>query len=127
VDDAVAALEPVGPGDLVVAGQWADLQVAVGLGDAVQPGQAIHVHEDGGGREAELQQRDEALTAGQDLGVVTVLGQDLEGLVEGFGRDIVERTGVHASSGIVAGWNVGAILEFTTECVNARLPVLRRP
>jgi hypothetical protein len=50
-----------------------------------------------GVREAEVQQRDQALTAGQDLAVLTVLGQQAQGLVEIAGIVVLERRRLHGS------------------------------
>ena len=54
---------------------------AVGVGDdLVQLGQPVDVDQVGGGGQAHVEQRDQALAAGQDLAVVADLGQLGQGL-----------------------------------------------
>ena len=54
--------------------------------DRPQGGDPADVDEARRAGEAERHQRDEALATGENLGVVTVLGEEVEGLVDGVGR-----------------------------------------
>jgi hypothetical protein len=60
----------------------ADPQVVVGLDDAVEPADRLEVDEDPGLAEAELQQGDQAVAAGEELGLAFSLVQDPDRLVE---------------------------------------------
>jgi hypothetical protein len=58
-----------------VAGQGADPDRVRLPGDLVQGGQPVDVDQVGGGGQPHVEQRDQALAAGQDLAVVAHLGQ----------------------------------------------------
>ena len=45
--------------------------------------------------EAQLHQRQQAVAAGEELGVVAVLADEADGLLGGTGADVVERGGDH--------------------------------
>ena len=64
-------------------GPDSDIDLFVILDDDARPGQPV------------VQQRHEALAAGQDLGVVRVLGEHVEGLPDRRRRNVLE--GVHRS------------------------------
>jgi hypothetical protein len=80
---------------------------AVGVGDdLVQLGQPVDVDQVGGRDQAHVEQRDQALAAGQDLAVVADLGQLDQGLGDGRGSVVGEGWGVHT----------GIIRKLATEC-----------
>ena len=79
-----------------VAAERADAQRAVAvLAVVAEAGQVVDVDEQRGGGEAQLEQRHEALAAREHLGVVAVLGQERDRLVEGARRRVAEAGGVH--------------------------------
>ena len=55
-------------------GQRADPQFSVMLADVPQPGEPADVHERRRAGETEIHHRDQALAAGEELGVVAELG-----------------------------------------------------
>ena len=63
-----------------------DAQVVVGLGDAVEAGHVAQVDEQGRLRQAELDERDEAVAAGQQLGLAFAILEDPQRLVQVPGR-----------------------------------------
>ena len=63
--------------------------------DALELGKPVEIDEDARHREAQVHERYEALAAGQDLGLVAVLAQNLDRLVEAFGGEVLERRGLH--------------------------------
>jgi hypothetical protein len=69
----------------------ADPQHALLLCERVEAGDPVDVDEYLRRGETQLEQRDQALTAGEDLGILAVLAQQLDGLFERAGSDIVER------------------------------------
>src|SRR5216683_4456607 len=73
----------------------ADVQSVVGAGQLVEAGHGVDVDEDGGAAEAHGEDRDQRLAAGQDLALVTGLGQGGNGLVDRGRPHIVERGGLH--------------------------------
>jgi hypothetical protein len=89
---------------LVVGGERADAQDAAGRFDAAEVGQAADVDQRRRLRQAQLQHRQEAVAAGDQLGGV-VLGQEAERVVEALGADVGEIGGKHAS---LLAW-VGAV------------------
>jgi hypothetical protein len=78
-------------GDLAVAGHGPDHQAAVLDAGSREPGHAVEVDHDLGRREAQVHQRHEALAAGQDLGVLPVLGEERDALLRGRRREVLER------------------------------------
>jgi hypothetical protein len=66
----------------------ADAQLPVGDADAIETGHVADVDEQRGHRQAQLEEWDEAVAAGQDLGLPHPLAQQAQGLRE------VARTGV---------------------------------
>src|SRR6185369_16787054 len=78
----------------------ADLENAVFLLEILEAGDAADVHQMSGGAEPELQQWQEALSAGEDLGLAAlgaVAPQESHRLLEGLGCMVVERCGDHRS------------------------------
>ena len=63
--------------------------------DGVEPGDAADVDKVGGMAQPQRQQRDEALPAGQDLGVGAVLGQQADRLLHGSRAVVAERRHLH--------------------------------
>ena len=60
-----------------------------------QLGHAVDVHQHLGPGQAEIQERDQALSARQDLRPVPVLGEQADGLVDLVGRDVLEARRLH--------------------------------
>jgi hypothetical protein len=86
----------------------ADVQPAVLLADAVEPGQAGEVDERGRRRQAQVEQRAEALTARERLGLAAVARQQLDGLSEALRAVVVERRRLQPivpSSKLALSWN----------------------
>ncbi len=84
-----------------LAGHGPDLEVAVGALGPLEGGDAVEVDEVVEAREPQRQQRDQALAAGERLGVVAVLGEQPDGVVDAVGRVVLERRGLHgAPSGV---------------------------
>ena len=77
--------------DVAVAGQRADRDVVAGVADVGEVVEPADVDEDGGRREAQLHERQQRHAAGEELGVVAVLGERRERLLGGAGPDVVER------------------------------------
>jgi len=73
---------------------------------AIEARDAVHVDEHARRREAQLHQRDQALSAGEHLRVVAVLAERRHGLVDGSGLDVVELGGDHwAPPAVEAVWS----------------------
>jgi hypothetical protein len=73
---------------------------ADGDGAAVDPHvrqvlQAADVDEDGRRRQPQLHEREQRVAAGEELGVVAVAVQRADGVLEGLGALVVERSGDH--------------------------------
>src|SRR5262249_45141764 len=66
--------------------------------NALERVDAIDVDDQLGLRQPHVQDRHQALAAGQDAGVVAVLGQELEHPLEAVRTDIAEPRGLHAHS-----------------------------
>ena len=78
-----------------MAGERADGDVVAGVADVRQVAEAADVDEHARLREAQLHQRQQAVAAGEELGVVAVLADEADGLVGGTGTDVVEGGGNH--------------------------------
>jgi hypothetical protein len=76
--------------EVVVGGHRADRDVVAVLADAAQLGDAAEVDEHRRGGEPQPQHRDQALPAGQDLGVVPAVAQRLHRLGDRRRLDVVE-------------------------------------
>ena len=76
-------------------GQRADPQFSVVHADVPQLGKPTDVHERRRAGETEVHHRDQALPAGEELGVVAELGQQRHGLLGGSRTVIGERRGLH--------------------------------
>src|SRR4051794_25113678 len=81
--------------DLAVRRASADAEVVVRLHDPVEAGHVTQVDEERGLSESELDQRDEAVTAGEQLCLAFPVRQDPEGLVEVPWTDVIELAGNH--------------------------------
>ena len=57
--------------------------------------------------EAQLHQRQQAVAAGEELGLVAVLGRQADGLLGRAGPDVVERGGDHGVPPLAFGWSAG--------------------
>ena len=84
------------PLQVVMAGERADGDMVAGVTDERQPADPADVDEDGRRGEAEHHERQERMPAGQQLGVVAVLGEQCDGVVGGVGPDVVELGRDHA-------------------------------
>ena len=76
-------------------GQRADPQFSVVHADIPQSGKPTDVHERRRAGETEVHHRDEALAAGDELGVVAKLGEQRYGLIGGSRTVVPERRGLH--------------------------------
>ena len=83
------ALEPGVPDER------ADADPLVGDVDGIQPGDAVDVDEVAGVGQAHVEHRDQALPAGEHLAVVADLAEHGDGLVDGAGCVVHERSGLH--------------------------------
>ena len=81
-----------------MGGAAADAQSVDGLDDLVQPVEVANVDEQGRRGQAQLEQGQEAVAAGQDLRVALAIDEDLEGLMQGRRPDVVELSRDHPSS-----------------------------
>jgi len=79
-----------------VSHQRAEPQRAVAFLDAVQTRDPVDVDQMLGRREPEFHHRDQALASRQDLGVLAVLGEQRQGLVERGGPVVLESRWQHA-------------------------------
>ena len=68
----------------------ADGDVVAGVADVRQVGDAADVDEHARLGEAQLHQRQQAVAAGEELGIVAVLADEADRLVGGAGTDVVE-------------------------------------
>ena len=73
-----------------MGGPGPDAQVVVGLDDAVEAGHVAQVDEQCRLGEAELDQRDEAVAARQELRLALAVLEDRQRLVQVPGTDVVE-------------------------------------
>src|SRR5207253_6846230 len=78
----------------------ADPEPPVRLAERVEPGDPVDVDDGPRRREAELHQRDQALSAGQDLPLVAEPFEDRQRLVERVGREVFEAGGVHPTASL---------------------------
>ena len=85
-----------------------DRQVVVGLGDAVEARDVAQVDEQGRLRQTQLDQRDEAVTAGEQLRLPFTVLEDPQDLVEVRGANVVELAGNHRAWTLLPA-RVGAI------------------
>ena len=90
--------EQVGVLDVVVPGERADGDVVAVLADVAQVAEAADVDEHARLRQAQLHQRQQAVAAGDQLGLVAVLAEQADGLLGGAGPDVVEGGGDHAGA-----------------------------
>ncbi len=82
--------------DLAMGRPGADRQVVVRLDDAVQAGDVADVDEQRRLRQSELDQRQEAVAAGQQLRLALPILEDPQRLVQARRTDVVELAGNHA-------------------------------
>ena len=81
---------------VAMAGQGADGHVVAAVADVGQVGQAADVDEHGRRSQAQLHERQQRVAAGQELGVVAVLGQQRQGLVDRARPGVLERHRDHS-------------------------------
>src|ERR1700733_8893925 len=80
-----------------MAGQCAEAQGSIVVINVRGARDEVQIHEMGRVRETQLHQRDEALSARQQLGVITKLGQHGCSLSQRTGAMIVKRSRIHQS------------------------------
>src|SRR5438270_474156 len=80
--------------DVVMGGQCADRDLAILLADVVEAVDPADVDEERGCRQAQFHQRDQAVAAGEDLGLLPVFDQLGDRLRHGARNDVIE-----------GGWN----------------------
>ena len=78
-----------------MAGQRADGDVVAGVADVRQVGESADVDEHARLGEAQLHHRQQAVPAGEELGLVAVLADEADGLLGRSGADVVECCGDH--------------------------------
>src|SRR5262249_51185715 len=71
---------------------------AVRRANVVELGGTVQIDDDPRARQAHVQHRDEALSAGQHLRLVAVLRQDFGGALRRLGQHVVERDRLHVRS-----------------------------
>ena len=86
----IARGQQAGPLGGLVAEKRADAQRPVTLLQIIQVLDLVDVDQVAGTREAQLEQRDQALPARQHFPLIPKLIEELEGLVDGFGRVVFE-------------------------------------
>src|SRR4029079_12855929 len=84
--------------DLAMRRPGADPQVVVGVDDAVEPADRLEVDEDAGLTEPELQERDQAVPAGEELRLAFSLVEDPDRLVEARRTYILEGSRNHRAT-----------------------------
>src|SRR5919199_2336100 len=84
--------------DLAVPGQGSDGQVVALVPDVAQVVQLTQVDQSRRNRQPESHERYEGVSPGQEPGVLSVLAQELYGVVYRLGDLVVERCRVHYSS-----------------------------
>ena len=100
-DDRQLPPDRAGPLERVLSRQRADGQTRVHRPDVRQLGDAVHVDQDLGLGEPEVQERHQALSPGQDLGAIPMLGEQGHGFVGGAGRLVLEGRRFHGGLPLV--------------------------
>ena len=80
---------------VAVAGHRADGEVIPFIADVVQVVYATEIDENRRGGEPELHYGEQAVAAGEELGLLAVLPEQLDSVVDGFGDLVVEGKGDH--------------------------------
>ena len=88
--------DQAGRGDVGVAGGGADHQVVAIGPDAGQLADPADVNHDRGGGQPQLHHRQQRMAPGQELGVIPVPGQQVQGVPGRLGCLVLERRGDHA-------------------------------
>ncbi len=78
-----------------VAGHRANGQTTVPGGDIGKARDAVQIDQTGRSHQSEVEQGNEALTTGQDLGLTVGVGQLVDRFVERAGRDVFKRRRLH--------------------------------
>ena len=100
-DDRQLPPDRAGPLERVLSRQRADGQARVHRPDVRQLGDAVHVDQDLGLGEPEVQERHQALSPGQDLRTIPMLGEQGHGFVGGAGRLVLEGRRFHGGLPLV--------------------------
>ena len=88
--------------DVVVAGEPADGDVVARVADVGELGHVADVDEHGGSGQPQLHEREERVPAGEELGVVAVLGEQRDRLLHGIGTRVAELGGDHLDAPLIA-------------------------
>ena len=88
-------LEEVGRLDVHVARHRTDRDLVALLADVRQIGESSDVDQHARLRESQLHHRQQAVAAGDELGLVAVLADEADRFLGGLGADVVERCGDH--------------------------------
>src|SRR5215831_16041037 len=78
----------------------ANAQFAPVREDIIERGNAVDVDQTGGTREPKIHRRDETLPASEDLSILAVRGEEIQGLVNCARRKISKRDGFHPRQAI---------------------------
>ena len=108
--DRGIAADHLGSDQLVVAGERPDRQRATGLGDIAKPIDRIHIDQMLGSGEPEFEQRDQALPARQDLGVLPVSIEEFECFLDGRRPVVLETRRQHRDPSSLPGTRIGGRL-----------------
>ena len=100
-DDRQLHPDGAGPLDRVLSRERADGQPRVHRPDVGQLGEAVHVDQHLGLGEAEVQEGHQALSPGQDLRAIPVLGEQGQGFVGGAGGFVLEGRRFHGGLPLV--------------------------
>jgi hypothetical protein len=76
----------------------ADPEIVVGLDDPIEAADRLEIDEDPRLAEAELQERDQAVAAGEELGLAFSLVEDPDCLVEAPRPNVLERSRNHRAT-----------------------------
>ena len=97
-EDAAVLLDQGVVVHVAVAGKGADGEVVALVAHVAQVVEPVQVDQDRGRGEAQPHQRDQGVPAGDELGLVAVLTEELYGVVDRFGDLVVEGHRVHYAS-----------------------------
>ena len=94
--------------DLAMGRLGPDAELVVGLDDPIEPGHVAEVDQEGRLGQPELDERDEAVAAGQQLGLAFAVLEDPQRLVQVRRTDVVELGGNHRAATLLPA-RAGAI------------------
>ncbi len=123
VEERIAVADDRRLVDLAMGRPGADDEVVVGLGDAVEAGHVAQVDEQGRLGEPELDQREEAVAAGQQLGLAFAVLEDPQRLVQVPRTDVVELAGNHRAGTLLPA-HAGAMAAHPARMGTERLATI---